>query len=193
MVIYINVILGSKVRIHTEVYLMEYDKKNFVALIGFIGTLLMIIGVFLSFVELEALSIDIGSYTGWDVYSDDMFANADYNYAGLVTLIAGILALITSLLPMIPKLNEKPVIAQCLGALSFILSIIALILLFLFYGTLGDISVSGYSLASADAGIGLWLCIIGALILAVGGIVEICKRYIGGGKKDKAEPAEKSE
>ena len=102
------------------------SKGNILGILALIGAILMIVGVFVTWVSFEASTL-LGStaydYTGWQVYSDDMFSDAEYNYAPLVTLVAGIVAFFTAVLPIVLK---KPAVNRMLGVVSLILGIVAL-------------------------------------------------------------------
>lgn len=157
---------------------MNFDKSNIVGIVGLIGAILLIIGVFLTWVDVSVSSLFGGvseSYSGWDVYKNDdgLFDDISYGYAPLVALITGILALITTIVPMFYK-NDK--IWKVLGAITLILGIVAVILGFLFNGDVSDGFDYGVVKASVDVGAGLWLSIAGAILLILGAIVDIVKK-----------------
>lgn len=151
---------------------------NWLGLIGLIGSVLMIVGVFLSWVDVQIGSGIISyseSYSGWTTYSDGI---GDYSYAALVTLIAGILALITTIIPIVPNVFKSDKVNKLLGVLSLILAVVAVVLIVLYNGQMESISIAGITIASASAGIGLWIALAGSVVLAVGGIVDIVKKYV---------------
>ncbi len=165
---------------------MADTKVNWMGLIGLIGTILMIVCVFLSWVDIEVGVLgytNTTSFSGWDVFSNADL-NADYAYAPVVTLVAGILALITTIIPILPNLFKSDKVNKLLGALSLILAIVAVILIVLFTGQMDSIGYEGVLSAGASAGIGLWLSLVGAVILAVGGILAVVMKYA---PKNKAE------
>ena len=151
------------------------SKGNILGILALIGAILMIVGVFISWVSLDIIILGSEDYSGWQVYSDEMFSDAEYNYAPLVTLVAGIVAFFTAVLPIVLK---KPAVNRALGVVSLILGIVALVLMVLFYGQMDSIEIGGYTLASASAGTGLWISLVGAILLVLGAIVDIAGKYV---------------
>ena len=150
------------------------SKSNVLGIVALIGAILMVVGVFLAWVNVEVAILGSTNYSGWQVYTDDTFKDADYNYAPLVTLIAGIVAIITAIVPIVLKTAN---IGRILGAVSLILGIVSLILIFMFNGTMDSITLYGYTLASTSAGMGLWIALVGSVLLVLGGILDIAKKY----------------
>ncbi|MDO5853783.1 MAG: hypothetical protein Q4Q62_07050 [Thermoplasmata archaeon] len=154
---------------------MADSKANLLGIIGLVGAVLMIVGVFLAWME---ASFDIviystsQSYTGWQIYTEGM--EGSYNYASLVALIAGIVALITTIIPIVLK---NATANRALGIVTLILAVVAIVLMVLFYGDMDALVVEGHTVASTTAGIGFWLSMVGGIVLAVGGIVDIVKKY----------------
>ena len=151
------------------------SKGNILGILALIGAILMIVGVFISWVSLDIIILGSEDYSGWQVYSDEMFSDAEYNYAPLITLVAGIVAFFTAVLPIVLK---KPAVNRALGVVSLILGIVALVLMVLFYGQMDSIEIGGYTLASASAGTGLWISLVGAILLVLGAIVDIAGKYV---------------
>lgn len=153
---------------------------NWLGVIAIIGALLMIIGVFVSWV-----SIDLGiwggteSASGWEIATDDDEGMFSYNYAPLIALVCGIISLIAKIVPMVlPAKN----IGKTLGAVGLILAIVALILTALFYS---DLDNAMYGIGEyLDVGAGVWIVIVGSVITILGGIIDIVK------KPAKPEPSE---
>lgn len=157
-----------------EVFDMAVSKGNALGIVALIGAILMIVGVFITWVDVEVVILGNGSYTGWQVYTDDTFADADYYYAPLVALIAGIVAFFTAVLPIVLK---NATANRILGIVSLILGIVALILMVLFYGTLNDLVIFGYKVGSVSAGTGLWMSLAGSVLLILGAILDIAGKY----------------
>ncbi len=153
------------------------SKVNLFGLIGFIGTIILIVGVFLNWVTVEVTLPIVGSssesLTGWDIFNDADYKDAfEYSYAPIVALVCGVISLITTLLPIVYK-NEK--VTRILGIVTLILAVVAIVIGFLYYGSVNDsVSFFGAS-ATVSVAIGFWLCMVGAIITAVGGIVDILK------------------
>ena len=152
------------------------SKGNILGIVALLGALLMIVGVFVAWVtvDITALNHTISStdYTGWSVYSDEIFADAEYNYAPLVALIAGIVAFFTAVLPIVLK---KPAVNRALGIVSLILGIVALVLMVLFHGQMDSIGLANFSIS---AGTGLWISLVGSVLLVIGAIIDIAGKYV---------------
>ncbi|MBR4202856.1 MAG: hypothetical protein IKQ93_04695, partial [Candidatus Methanomethylophilaceae archaeon] len=66
---------------------------NLLAIIGIIGGAMMIVGVFLTWVDLKVVGVSLGTATGWDIFDGLKDAeNIKYTFLPLLDLIAGILA-----------------------------------------------------------------------------------------------------
>lgn len=163
----------------------ETSKYNPLGIVGLIGSILMIVGVFLTWAEVSAhvfgAEILNETFSGMDVYNGvdvlgDSVVMFDYNYAPIVALVAGVIALITTILPIF--YNKKPAVSKALGIISLILAVVSIVITFLFYGQMDSVAVGGLMDASVSAGIGVWLAVAGAVILAIGGIIDIAKKYV---------------
>ena len=150
------------------------SKGNILGIVALIGALLMIVGVFVTWANVEVIILGQEGYTGWQVYSDEMFEDAEYNYAPLVALITGIVAFFTAVLPIVLK---KPSVNRILGIVSLILGVVALVLMVLFYGQMDSIEIAGYKIASITAGTGLWISLAGSVLLILGAIIDIAGKY----------------
>ena len=151
----------------------EISKANILGIIGLLGAILMIIGVFLSWADLTILN-HTTSYDGLKVFGDEMFDGIEYRYAPIVALAGGIIALLTTILPIV---LHKPAINRILGIVSLILAIVTIIMVILFNGQMDTASFEGFVLAGVSTGIGAWLSLAGAAILAIGGIIDIANKY----------------
>ena len=168
----------STVKNREVIDMANVNKGNALGILALIGALLMIIGVFVAWitVDVTALGHVVSSedYTGWSIYSDEMFEDAEYNYAPLVTLIAGIVAFFTAVIPIALK---KPAVNRVLGILSLILGVVALVLMILFNGQMDSFVVGGHTVASISAASGFWVSLAGSVLLILGGIVDIAGKY----------------
>ena len=152
------------------------SKVNLFGLIGFIGTIILIVGVFLNWVTLDLSSL-IGStsteITGWDLYGNEDYKDLfEYSYAPLIALVCGVISLITTILPVVYK-NEK--ITRVLGIVTLILAVVAIVIGVLFYSNISETYDLLLATYTSSVGIGFWLCMVGAIITAIGGIVDILK------------------
>ena len=167
----------STVKNREVIDMANISKGNALGILALIGALLMIIGVFVAWVDIGFDAIIMSkttSYTGWEVYSDEMFEDAEYNYAPLVALIAGVVAFFTAVIPIALK---NPAVNRVLGVLSLILGVVALVLMILFNGQMDSISIAGLASFSVSAAAGFWVSLAGSVLLILGGIVDIAGKY----------------
>ncbi len=153
------------------------SKVNLIGIIGIIGAILMVVGVFLNWVDITGSALGFSktfSYTGWEVFNEDAFGDVAYNYAPIAVLACGIIALIATILPVAYN-NAK--VSKILGALALVLAIVSIILMMLFRGDIVDgIDLGGIVGASVDVAYGFWIAIAGAALTIIGGIADIAKK-----------------
>ena len=163
---------------------------NWMGIIGLIGSVLMIAGVFLTWAEMNISILGFSSsvtMSGMDVFSGTVTIEGqeftdvefDYAYAPIVCLVAGVLSLITTIIPIV--YNKIPTINRILGAVSLIHAIVALVLAIMFNGQMDAVDFEGLASASVSAGTGVWVCVAGGVLLAIGAIVDIAKKYVTSG------------
>ena len=163
---------------------------NWMGIIGLIGAVLMIAGVFLTWAEMNISILGFSSsvtMSGMDVFNGTVTIEGqeftdvefDYAYAPIVCLVAGVLSLITTIIPIV--YNKIPTINRILGAVSLILAIVALVLAIMFNGQMDAVDFEGLASASVSAGTGVWVCVAGGVLLAIGAIVDIAKKYVTSG------------
>ena len=174
--IYPGIIGRYAVQLHVINMSETTSKVNLFGLIGFIGTIILIVGVFLNWVTLDLSSL-IGStsteITGWDLYGNEDYKDLfEYSYAPLIALVCGVISLITTILPVVYK-NEK--ITRVLGIVTLILAVVAIVIGVLFYSNISETYDLLLATYTSSVGIGFWLCMVGAIITAIGGIVDILK------------------
>lgn len=173
-------------------HMSEAKKLNPLGIIGIIGALLMIIGVFLSWIDFSVSSSILGSSETYSASGLDIFGDSTeisgigqigydtitaYTYAPIVSLVCGIIALIATI---IPTVYNKGKIGKGLGALALILAIVSVVISFLFYSDVGAYEFTGglgsILSMSLSVGAGLWVCIAGAIITIIGGIIDVAKK-----------------
>ena len=144
------------------VQMTETKKFNWLGLVAVLGALFMMIGVFLNWATIGGVD-----YTGWDLYSNVNSINGvvDNTFAPLAVLIIGILGFLVCLVPIFKHNTGKMI-----GALALILSIIGIAVTAMLYMSIGDISVITHSVGS-----GLWVALVGEIILLLGSFVDIFK------------------
>lgn len=168
----------------------EAKKFNILGIVGIIGAILMIVGVFLSWMDLSVSFFGYSetySATGMDVFSGKLVI-ADgiefgfdtitaYSYAPVVALVCGVLALIATI---VPTVFNKGKVGKILGAVALILAIVSIVISFMFYGDVsafeGSVDLVGIVGATVSVGMGFWLAIAGAIITIIGGILDVAKK-----------------
>ncbi len=154
---------------------MALSNINILGIIGIIGAILMIVGVFLAWAELNILGYRLGTMTGWEIYSNpDMAEIVKYNYVPLVALIGGIVALVIMIIPTFANVDSLKKASNILGIITIIISIVVIILGILFLTQ--SWNVLGQTVTMANyIQFGFWITLIGAIITAIGGIMPIAK------------------
>ena len=142
---------------------MESSNLNLLGLIGILGALFMVIGVFLTWASLDLYLVK-ASWTGWDIYSDGKDV-VDYYYVPLISLICGIISLVLMIVPTFMNVDKFAKINNILGIVALILAIATVICSILFMTSNDGISME----------IGFWLVLIGGIITVVGGLMPIVK------------------
>lgn len=161
----------------------EMNKANILGLIGLLGAIMMIVGVFLSWADSSIVIMDKviweESYSGWDIYSEDEFSDFAYNYVPLVALIAGVVAILTTIIPAVLHMDN---IGKILGLVSLILAIVTIVLVVVYNGDIGayNIDIPDFSSsAGTSTGMGAWISLAGGALLAIGGIIDIIAKTTG--------------
>lgn len=153
-------------------------KINIIGILGVIGAILLILSVFLNWVDVSlgagSMQIFTDSATGWDLYTDSDTAElTSYYYVPLVALIAGIIGVISTVLPVA---SNKPGINKGFGFLALILAIVALVFLVLFMNDFsGDVIILGVK-AKISMAYGFWIAVAGAALIIIGGIASIARK-----------------
>lgn len=146
-------------------HMTDVKSVNWLGVIAIIGALLMIIGVFLSWADVNIFGYTEGA-SGLDVFTDDDFIGVSYTFAPIVSLVCGIICLIGMIIPMVlPAKN----IGKGLSILGLILAIVTIIVTALYYSSLGG---EDYVLISYGAGVGVWVVIVGAVLVIIGGLID---------------------
>jgi len=158
---------------------MDTKNINILGIIGLVGAIILIVGVFLNWLTIKDLDI---AYNGWDIFGnkDDAFDEVKYTFVPLVALICGIISLVLMIVPTIMNTEKFEKINNILGLIALILSAVVVICGILFYTQsfthetiLGDVTWKLTDLA--DIGIGFWLVLVGGIITLVGGLMPILK------------------
>ncbi len=143
---------------------------NLLGIIGLVGAILMVVGVFLEWVDYGVL----GSASGWDVFNNWGDTEVKYTYVPLVSLICGIISLVLMIVPTFMNVDKFQKINNILGIVALILSLVVVVCGLLFYlqswgSGLVTISLSNY------IQFGFWIVLVGGIITLVGGLMPIVK------------------
>ena len=171
------------------------SKINIIGILGILGAILMIICVFLEWGSIEmAILGESGTYafSGWDLYSDKAIVSASllgqnysinlsdleltsYSYVPLVALICGIIGFIATVLPVASSGSKN--INRIFGIIALILAIVSIVLMVLY---MTDLSYSGgyegLATATVGASYGVYIGIVGAVLMILGGIGDIARK-----------------
>lgn len=148
---------------------------NPLGIIGIVGGILMIVGVFLAWAELNILGVSLGTISGWEIFTNsDVSSIVSYTFLPLVALICGILAIVVMVIPTFANADNLKKAANILGIITLIMSIVVIILAILFMTQSWDVLGKSVSMMNYIQ-FGFWLTLIGAIIAAIGGIMPIAK------------------
>ena len=148
---------------------METKDFNLLGIIALVGAIFMIVGVFLTWLSLTVPILGTSTWSGMEVFND---SDLDFKFVPLVSLIAGIIAILLMILPTFMNTEKFEKLNNILGIVTLILSVVVIICGIMFYTQ----SSNGISLTDLySIGIGFWLVIIGAVITLIGGLMPIVK------------------
>ena len=153
---------------------MDMKNMNLLGIIAIIGAVILIVGVFLTW-----LSIGDATASGWKVYTDAKDSDMKYTFVPLVALICGIISLVLMIVPTFMNVDKFKQINVILGLIALILAIVVVICGILFYTQ--SWTVLGVTVKLTDIykiGIGFWLVLIGGIITMVGGLMPIIKEKL---------------
>lgn len=159
---------------------MDVKDTNPLGIIGIIGAIIMIVGVFLSWINynqpLLLTEINI-SWTGLEVFNGDKnlstYLDVKYTFVPLFALICGIISLLLMILPTVMNNEKFENINNILGIVTLILSVIVVI-----FGILFLTQDMGTLARYASIKIGFWLSFIGGIITLIGGAMPIVKNKL---------------
>ncbi len=155
--------------------IMASSNINILGIIGIVGAILMIVGVFLAWAELNILGVSLGTISGWDIFSNsDVGSIVKYTFTPLVALIGGILAIVLMVIPTFANTETMQKASNILGIISIIIAIAVIVLGILFMTQSWDVLGKNISMMNYIQ-YGFWLTLIGAIITAIGGIMPIAK------------------
>ena len=152
------------------------SKFNPIGIIAVIGAVLMVVGVFLNWMDITTSVVGFEkttSYSGWEVFNnEDLAEGLEYSFAPIVTLVLGILCLIFTIVPM--ARNGKA--GKVLTALALLMSIVTVIMCILFYTDITSELDLEIVVSSVSAGAGLWVSLVGSILVIIGGMANLVKK-----------------
>lgn len=166
----------------------DVKNMNIVGILGILGAILMVICVFLAWGSIELTLLgetETYAFSGWDLYSDaevtsilgqsitiSDFELTEYSYAPLVALICGVIGIITAILP---RFLDNGLVNKVLGIVSFILAIVAVIIMVLYMTDLSyeDGIMEIATSVKISASYGLYIGIVGAVLMIIGGLSDV--------------------
>lgn len=165
---------------------METKDMNLLGIIGIIGAIILVVGVFIGWFSPGETAKDLGgeAVTGWDIFDDGSDSELKYTFVPLVALICGIISLVLMIVPTFMNVDKFKQINNILGLIALILAIVVVICGILFYTQKVDLVFDEVSLTkyldSMDyhIGIGFWLVLVGGIITLVGGLMPILKEKV---------------
>ena len=143
-------------------------KFNLFNIVAAIGAIVMIVGVFLSWVDLSGAVSQ--SVMGWDISTQSAYSGTAYSYVPMTVLACGIVFLALAIISMIGMTTKWDMVLSLIGVA---VSVAALILVILFNGDIG----SSFGTATVDAvtGMGVWVSLVGSVVAAACGAMEAFK------------------
>jgi len=165
---------------------MDTKNMNLLGIIGIIGAIILVVGVFLGWFSPGETAKAIGGETvsGWDVFDDGDDSELKYTFVPLVALICGIISLVLMIVPTFMNVDKFKQINNILGLVALILAIVVVICGILFYTQKIDLGFEEVGLTkfldSMDykIGVGFWLVLVGGIITLVGGLMPILKEKL---------------
>ena len=153
---------------------MDMKNMNLLGIIAIIGAVILIVGVFLTW-----LSIGDATASGWKVYTDAKDSDMKYTFVPLLALICGIISLVLMIVPTFMNVDKFKQINVILGLIALILAIVVVICGILFYTQSWTVLGTTIKLTNIyKIGIGFWLVLIGGIITMVGGLMPIIKEKL---------------
>ena len=138
------------------------------AIVGMIGGLLFILGIFIPWANGSIAGESIVSYSGWDLYN--MGATEMNNTFGIVLVLLG-LGILSMLLAILIALR-----ARAAGAIVTVFGVISLIFGILLLSAISAYVVGLLSESGITMGLGLYVCVIGSIVIIIGGLIGVAHK-----------------
>ena len=147
------------------------ERKQIMSLLVIVGALIAVVGIFLSWFEWSVTVPLIGTettkYTGWELITD---GDLDFDGKIYVTIafVLALIVLIGALINLVGVLPDQ--IVRYSSLLLLILGLLTAVMAIVFFATEinKDVLVGSYG-----AGIGLWLAVVGGILIAIPSILAM--------------------
>ena len=165
------------------------DPKNIIEILGILGAFVMMFSVLLSWATVNlpviGTSFDV---TGWDLHAGSVDAEnisaqygipvvgaTEYDYAPLVVLICGILGIVSVALQLFSSTATANKVAM---VVTIVLAVASIALAVLYSGDIASHNgeVIPTSIMNYEASYGVWVSVVGAAMVIVGGVGGLLKR-----------------
>ena len=156
---------------------MESKDMNFLGIVGIVGAILMVIGVFLTWGSYDTLFGTV-NVSGMDFFNkvDAVYPGTKYTWVPLVSLLCGIISILLMILPTFMNGDNLKQINNILGIVALVFSLLVIIFGILFITQTFENAYVTVKFGDVyKTGIGFWLTLIGAIITFIGGIMPILK------------------
>lgn len=151
---------------------MDFKSTNPLGIIGIIGAVILVAGVFLAWITVDLGMLGSSTRTGWEVFND---WSENGHYTPVFCLAVGVLSILLMILPSIMNVEKFQMINNVLGLITVILSIVTVVIMILFYTQ----DYYGLKMTTVfEFGVGYWLCLVGSVITMIGGVMPIVKNKL---------------
>ncbi len=158
---------------------MDMKNINLLGIIALIGAIILIVGVFLDWLYIDAGFWGSDSASGWKLYTDRDDADFEYTYVPLVALICGIISLVLMIVPTVMNTEKFEMINNLLGLVALILSVVVVVCGILFYTQSWEVYGETVKLTDVyEVKAGFWLVLVGGIITLIGGLMPILKNKL---------------
>ena len=159
---------------------METKDMNFLGIVGIVGAVILVLGVFLTWGSYENFIGETIKLTGMDFFNGKGMDGTKFTWVPLVALICGIISLLLMILPTFVNVEKFQQINNILGIVALVAALLVIIfgILFITQEFTYDWGITKFTKKFTDfysLGIGYWLTLIGAIITFIGGIMPILK------------------
>ncbi|NLL95476.1 MAG: hypothetical protein GX224_06990 [Thermoplasmatales archaeon] len=143
------------------------DNKQIMSLLVLVGALIAVVGIFLNWVEITVGPLT-ETITGWKIMTDGD-VDVDSKFYVILAFVFALIVLIGALINLVGMLPE-----QITAYTSFLLLIFGILILGMALGFwAAEINGEGGALVKVSAGAGLWLTLVGGILVAIPGILAL--------------------